>query len=670
MFADSSLFISRDRQRRFSNFVSQFAWRRLATIALAAIIGAVLASIAAAAPPVYQLQFLGNGSPTGLNNNGIVIGARLSGNNYTPLVSVDGAPWTELPAPVGAMSTFPTDINNSNVIVGVSFDTSWNPVAVRWTRSKSTFTIEILPRLAGNASSYALGINDLGQIVGARSSLGYSPTGTGWLYSDALGVFDLTTFGFWVYPRAINGAGLIIGGQERLNFATGQVDVIGQGPTNYNPVGGVAINNSGQIAGTASLRSTSLNIVSLFRYEGATGWRMITGTSRYTTASSINNLGDIGFSELGAGIYLNNDTFYAVGELLDPAVRNNGWTITGTGVHVNDNRSIATIGRNSVSGENGAVLLTANGDLPPPTAPANLNGTAHPATRMEPFNSINLSWENTSVQTRSFDLQRRDVSGTDWTALSLIPPASGLTHVDATVGLGITYEYRVRAVGVSGPGPWSASVFVTSPSTPLDTTPPTVSILNPTDGANVSGIVPVAAQANDDVAVEYFEVSFWNQFMGQEVIIGSMTSAGTLNVNWDTRNLTPAAYRLRAFAYDTLGNWTTRDVTVNVGGTTTGVLRSASITLSASGRNTVFVNGRVNVRDGFGEAVRAAVVTVEWTLPNGQTEIETASTGANGNAGFATEGRRGSYSLRVTGITKSGYSFDPANSVLTKSITR
>ncbi|MBK7709290.1 MAG: hypothetical protein IPJ30_26920 [Acidobacteria bacterium] len=630
----------------------------------------LVANSGAAAPPNYQLQFLGNGSPAAINNNGIVVGARLSGNNYTPLVSANGAAWQVLPLLPGAMSCFPTDVNDAGVIVGVSFDTQWNPSAVRWRTGKGgAYAIETLPRVAGHTSSYALAINNLGQVVGSRSSLGYSPTGTGWLYSDALGAVDLTTYNFWVYPRTLNDNGIIIGGQERLNLNTGQVDVIGAGPSNYNPVGGVAINNNGQIAGTASLRSSSLNIVSLFRYEPASGWTYLTGTSRYTAAYSINENGDIGYGELGAGIYLEGLGVYGVGSLLDPIYTNQGWTITGSGAYINDLRSVATIGRNSVTGETGGVLLTVIGQLPPPTAPANLTGVAHPGTRMEPFNSINLSWQNTSSLMRSFELQRRDVTTSNWVNLSLIPPGSGITHIDTTVGVAVTYEYRVRAVGLGGPGPWSESVTVTSPTTPLDQTPPTVAILNPVDGANVSGIVPATATATDNVAIEHFEISFWNQYTGQEVILGT-TVNGQLTINWDTRGLTAATYRLRAFAYDTMGNWTTKDINVNVGGTTTNLLRVNSITLSATARNTVFVFGRVNIRDGNNEMVRGATVTGQWTLPSGQTEIDTATTGASGNVTFMAEGRRGTFTLRILSVTRSGYTFDMTNSVMTASITR
>ena len=295
---------------------------------------------------------------------------------------------------------------------------------------------------------------------------------------------------------------------------------------------------------------------------------------------------------------------------------------------------------------------------------------AHPATQMEPWNSINVTWQNTSALTRGYELQRREVNSNEWITLSLTPPGTMTNHTDTTVGVNITYEYRVRAVGLGGNSPWSNSVTVTSPSTPLDTTPPIVTILNLSDGANVSGIVPVSAQATDNVAVQHLEISFWNQYTGQEVIIGSVSNSGELSVNWDTRGLTPATYRLRAFAYDTLGNWTNRDISVNVTASTLNIMRVAAISLSASNSgNRPTVSGRVAVRNNQGRAVSGAVVSVEWRLPSGQTQTATAITNFTGNANFSIRSRGGTYTLTVTNVTKTGYTFDAANSILTASIT-
>jgi len=464
---------------------------------------------AADAPPSYQLQYLGVGSPAALNANNVVVGSRLSGNNYQPLVSVGGAPWTPLPVPAGSMSTFPTDVNDSGVIVGVSYSPQWVASAVRWKNPGSGYVVEMLPRLPGDTSSYATNINNLGQIVGARNALGYVPTGTGWLYSDAGGLVDIyARYGWVVAPSALNDNGQLIGGAERLDINTGVVEWVGAGPSNYNAITGVAINNGGMIAGAASLRSTSLNIVSVFRYEGAAVWRFIAGSSKYTVASSINAQGDVGYGELGAGLYLDGLGTFAVNDLLTPATIQAGWAVTGNGGKINDQRAFATVGRNSITGESGGVLLTPVGTQEAPTAPANLVGLAHPSTPAEPYNSINLTWQNTSPLTRGYELQRSVASTASWTNLALVPPGTATNHTDTTVGAAITYDYRVRATGIGGPSPWSATATVTAPGKALRVTNIALSGRAAGSKVTVSGDVTVkdsggAAVANAIVAIRW-----------------------------------------------------------------------------------------------------------------------------------------------------------------------
>lgn len=101
------------------------------------------------------------------------------------------------------------------------------------------------------------------------------------------------------------------------------------------------------------------------------------------------------------------------------------------------------------------------------------------------------------------------------------------------------------------------------------------------------------------------------------------------------------------------------------------VVRSAAINLSATlQRNRVSAIGDVVVRNASGAGVSGAVVSATWTRPGGSTATQTATTGSTGVARFSTSGSRGTYTLRINGISKAGYNFDGANSVLSNSITR
>jgi len=628
----------------------------------------VTVSQAQAAPPSYSVQFLGNGSPVALNNTGTVVGIRSDGTSLikTPLVSEAGGAWAILPMPSGATSAFPTDVNDSKVIVGVA-DMPGGKRAVRWTKTNSVYAVEVLPLLPGELAAYATGINNLGQIVGARAGLLGTPYGFGWLYTDTTGLVDLyKTYGWFATPAAISYAGVILSETQTFDLNTRKVTDVGlSGPSNYNPIGGVAINTKGQIAGQTTLRSSSLNIAAAFRYTPGSGWLYIGGTSKYTIASDINAGGDMTYSEQGAGIYLNNEAkIYALGELLAPAARSAGWVLTGLAPKINDAGLITTLARNTITGQTGGVLLIPSGTLAPPAAPTNLTAVPHPATSSEPYASINLSWKNGDVlQTRTYELERRVSGQINWTPVSLVPPAMSTFHQDTTVAPKTTYEYHVRAIGAAGPGLWSATVTATSPSTPLDTLPPSVTILTPAPGATVSGIVSISAQATDNVGVASLAITYWNQYTGKGVILGSVNNAGSLTANWDTSVLVPAAYTVYARATDALGNWTEEDITVQIDLKEKG-MKVTSITLSGTTlRTKVNITGNVLVKDTSGLAVSGVTVAGSWTMPNGTTTTASAQTDTSGRARFAVSGPRGTYTLNVISLTKTGYVFEPAGSM-------
>ena len=527
-----------------------------------ALVSAVLLVFGASAPasaqsgaPTYTLQFLGPGSPSAISNTGIVVGARVINTQYyQPLVSVAGEPWSLLPVPPGADSVFPTDVNDAGVIVGVAYS-AWNAEAVRWRRSGGGYVVEKLPKLPGDTSSYATAVNDLGQVVGARRALGYVPAATsGWLYDDAGGMVDLAArFGFWVVPVDINNAGRVIGGVERLDLGTGALDAIGIGPSNYNLVGPVALNDAGRMAGTATLSSQSLNIVSAFRYTPGSGWQYLAGTSRYTTASSINARGDVGYGELGAGVYFDGLGAFAVWNLLAEAATGAGWTITGSGVEINDDRLIATVGRNSVTGESGAVLLTPAGTLQPPAPPV-LAGVAHPATLDAPWNAISLSW-SASTGATSYAVERKGPGESSFATLT--SSTIQLIYDDTAVQPRTQYTYRVFALGPGGRSVPSNEMSVVSPGT--DTVAPVVTIASPAYNARVSGVVRVTATAADAVGVVRMEIR------SPAGAVLKSASGASITYDWNTAGLRRGSTQsLVVRAYDAAGNAGSATVVVRI----------------------------------------------------------------------------------------------------------
>jgi hypothetical protein len=606
-----------------------------------------------------------------INDVGTVVGARTNATTgaQTPLVSEAGGPWTPLPLPPGASSAFPTDVNDSGVVVGVATLASGRR-AIRWRPGGGTYAVDLLPLLPGESASYATGINDLDQVVGARAGILGTPFGFGWLYSESSGIVSLDAeYGWFATPTDVNDRGVILAGTQTLDLATRVVSDVGlTGPTSYNAVEGVALNDAGQIAGQATLRSSSLNVVSVYRYTPGAGWLFVAGSSRYTLASDINSGGDTTFSELGPGIRLEGLGTFALGELLDPAARAEGWTLTGLAPKINDARVVATTGRNTVTGQSGAVLLTPAGATAPPSAPTGLAAVPHPATRAEPYVSIDLSWVDTDPATRSYELARSLAGQGAWAPVALVPPARSTFHQDTTVAVATTYDYRVRAVGVAGPGPWSATATATSPSRPLDTTAPVVTITSPPDGATVSGTVTVSASATDDVGVETLRLSYWDPSRGADVVLGSVDGPGPISAPWNTSTVAPGAYVVTATAADALGNVGRGSVSVTVRAATT-PMRVASLALSGSLRaGRVTVTGTLAVRTPAGAAVPGATVAVRWTRPDGSTRTGTAVTDSAGRAVVSTSGSRGTYTLTVTGVTKDGYALDSAGSVLSGSI--
>jgi chitodextrinase len=104
------------------------------------------------------------------------------------------------------------------------------------------------------------------------------------------------------------------------------------------------------------------------------------------------------------------------------------------------------------------------------------------------------------------------------------------------------------------------SVAAAAPPPQSDTTPPSVSITSPANGATVVNTVSVSANATDDVGVASV------QFLLDSSPLGTPVTSAPFSVAWDTATTVAGSHVLQARATDFAGNGTTSAaVTVSVG---------------------------------------------------------------------------------------------------------
>src|SRR5262249_44703872 len=84
-----------------------------------------------------------------------------------------------------------------------------------------------------------------------------------------------------------------------------------------------------------------------------------------------------------------------------------------------------------------------------------------------------------------------------------------------------------------------------------DTTPPTVSITSPTDGATVSNTITVSANASDNVGVTGV------QFFLDGNALGNEDTSSPYSVSWDTTTAANGTHTMTARARDAANNATT-----------------------------------------------------------------------------------------------------------------
>jgi len=87
----------------------------------------------------------------------------------------------------------------------------------------------------------------------------------------------------------------------------------------------------------------------------------------------------------------------------------------------------------------------------------------------------------------------------------------------------------------------------------VDTTPPVVTIMNPTNGATVSGMVTISVKATDNVAVGSITLSV-------DGAVVATTNSSSVNYKWNTRKAASGTHTISVVAKDMSGNQGTASI--------------------------------------------------------------------------------------------------------------
>lgn len=357
-----------------------------------ALLGSVLFLFAATAwanAPLYDVEFLGVGfEGTALNENGDAVGRFTDpSGGVTAAVALAGTQAVALPLPEGMSYSVALDINNDGVIVGGSstYAAAWlQPVATRWTPTESGYEVELLGTLSDDPYSIAYAVNDLGDIVGGS---GQTPWywRYGVLFTDGgpVAIDDL------MQAIDINESRQVLsGGSLIYDLDTETYEDVGCPEGNWNGPALSDINNLGEVCGWVAGYWDGCNAFSV-RYMLDTGWEFMSGCGTYTSATAINDLGDILFyyHYSPAGVIFEGEGPFGVGDLVDrDAVV---WMPQGA-LDINNARQLLVSVKNLGTQETGGALMTRTG-LEVPNEPPVTGIAASPLSGQIPLDVQFLS---------------------------------------------------------------------------------------------------------------------------------------------------------------------------------------------------------------------------------------------------------------------------------------
>jgi glucose/arabinose dehydrogenase/chitodextrinase len=304
------------------------------------------------------------------------------------------------------------------------------------------------------------------------------------------------------------------------------------------------------VAATFATPITSFGIIYIHEYAGVDKTNSVDVTKSATGTSSAMSSGNFTTSNSSDLLFVGSASVGVVNQA------GTGYTtrLTNYGNRTMD-RTVTTAGTyNATARQNSngwvmqAVAFKADSgvtDTEPPSVPSGLSATPASPTR------VDLAWSASTdnVLVTSYKIFRDGLQ---------IGTTPSLSFADSGLTPNTTYSYTVSAADAAGNNSaQSPAVPATTPTLPPDTTPPTVSLTAPADGATVSGNVQVNANASDDVGVAGV------QFLLDGGVFGAEDTAPPYSVPWNTTAAVNGPHTLAARARDAASNLATSP-TVNV----------------------------------------------------------------------------------------------------------
>jgi hypothetical protein len=220
----------------------------------------------------------------------------------------------------------------------------------------------------------------------------------------------------------------------------------------------------------------------------------------------------------------------------------------------NGSHSLTAVARDAlgVRWTSNPVTVTVANDITRPTVTINQAAGQADPTNAAPINFTVVFSEAVSGFTGADVAISGTAGGTKTVTVSGGPSTytvavSGMTSsgpVSASIAAGVAQD----AAGNTNSASTSTDNTVTFNADTADTTPPTVAIISPSDGAPVSGTITVTASATDAGGVTVV------QFLLNRQQLGALDDTVPYEAVWDTRTVADGSHTLQARAQDAAGN--------------------------------------------------------------------------------------------------------------------